>query len=83
MTLNDSCHKHALNFLHIHNICHVMIMKVCTPLDYEGMHTPSSIVLSHDKVVFKSLKGWFPSLIGLIINGLVYPIFMSMYSRLF
>ncbi len=28
MTLNDSCHKHAEILLHIHDMCHVMIMKV-------------------------------------------------------
>jgi len=28
MTLNGSCHKHAWNLLHIHDMCHVMIMKV-------------------------------------------------------
>jgi len=40
MTLNDSCHKHARNLLHIYDVsCH----------DYEGvslMYTPSSKVLS-------------------------------------
>jgi len=28
MTTVIKCHKHAYNFLHIHSICHVMIMKV-------------------------------------------------------
>jgi len=36
MTLNDSCHKHASTLFYIHDICHVMVMKVscqsCTPL---------------------------------------------------
>ncbi len=28
ITLNDSCHKHALTLLHSHGMCHVMIKKV-------------------------------------------------------
>jgi len=32
MTLNDSCHKHALNFLHIPNIYEGVMSVLCTPL---------------------------------------------------
>jgi len=44
MTLNDSCHKHAYNLLHIHDVCHVMIMKVSSR-HVSLMHIPSSKVL--------------------------------------
>jgi len=51
MTLNDSCHKHAYNFLHIH----VMIS------DVSLMHTPSSKVSpgkGNNNVGFSLFRPW-------------------------